>query len=136
MTNTPPRRHCLQARFVKLRKPTAITVEGFSAPTNSRVGLIVQYADTADMDDGQSLPPFIDDDCAVWRVVRRLPGGRTRWRRVLSSKHATDRRQVARDFISRPNVTKTHETKIHAQDKAKTKEKQHGHAQVQRRDLH
>ncbi len=72
--------------------------------------LIVDYLVTHDMDDGQPLPPFIDDDGAVWRVVRRLPGSstnaaRTRWRRVRLSEqqtndaqkteHATDRRQVA-----------------------------------------
>jgi hypothetical protein len=101
MTIAPGRRGP-QARLVNHGNPTAITVEGFSTPTDSRVVLIVEHADTADMNNGQPLPPFIDDDCAVWRVVRRLPGGRTRWRRIrLSSEHATDRRPVAQACISR-----------------------------------
>jgi hypothetical protein len=103
MINTPPRRQCLQARFVKRRNPTAITVEGPSTPPDSTVGLIVEYATTVDMDDGRPLPPF-DDDCAVWRVIRRMPGARTRWRRIRLSTgpsgHATDRRLVARDYVS------------------------------------
>ena len=115
MSNTP-RLGDPQARFIKPRKPTAITVEGFNSRTDLAPDLIVECADTADMDDGQSLPPFIDDDCAVWRVVRRLPGGRTRWRRIrLSSEHATDRRLVARDYISwRQSRHENHDTKIHA----------------------
>ena len=96
-----PRRRRPQARLVEPRNSTAIPVEGSVSPADLGAGLIVEYADTADMPDGRSLPPFIDDDCAVWRVIRRLLGGRTRWRRIrLSSEHATDRRPVARDFIS------------------------------------
>jgi hypothetical protein len=26
------------------------------------------------------LPPYVDD--GIWRIVRRLPGNRTRWRRI------------------------------------------------------
>jgi hypothetical protein len=66
--------------------------------------LTVDYAMTADMADGQPLPPYIDGDGAVWRVIRRLPDARTCWRRIRlstgTSEHAI-RRQVARDFISR-----------------------------------
>ena len=42
--------------------------------------LVVEYAVTVDMDDGQPLPPYVDD--GIWRIVRRLPGNRTRWRRI------------------------------------------------------
>jgi hypothetical protein len=51
----------------------------------SIISLAVEYAVTCDMVDGQPLPPYIDDS-VTWRIVRRLPGGRTRWRRThLSS---------------------------------------------------
>jgi hypothetical protein len=46
--------------------------------------VMVEYVDTADMPDGQPLPPYIDDG-VVWRVVRRLPDSRTRWRRIRLS---------------------------------------------------
>jgi hypothetical protein len=46
--------------------------------------IIVEYVDTADMADGQPLPPYIDDG-AVWCVVHRLPDSRTRWRRIRLS---------------------------------------------------
>jgi hypothetical protein len=58
--------------------------------------LIIDYLVTADMGDGQALPPYIDSDCAVWRVVCRMPASptaaaRTRWRRVrLSEEQTTD----------------------------------------------
>jgi hypothetical protein len=80
MTNTP-RRGGPQARPVKPRKPTAILVEGSNLRPDLDPRLFVEYADTADMDDGQPLPPFIDDG-VVWRVVRRM-AGRTLWRRIL-----------------------------------------------------
>jgi hypothetical protein len=58
--------------------------------------VIVEYVDTADMADGQSLPPYIDDG-VVWRVVRRLPDNRTRWRRIRlsSSIHQYVGRKIA-----------------------------------------
>jgi hypothetical protein len=43
--------------------------------------LIIEYATTADMDDGQALPPFIDDG-VVWHVVRRM-AEHTLWRRIF-----------------------------------------------------
>jgi hypothetical protein len=46
--------------------------------------VIIEYVDTADMADGQPLPPYIDDG-VVWRMVRRLPDSRTRWRRIRLS---------------------------------------------------
>jgi hypothetical protein len=64
-------------------------------------GFIVELVDTADMPDGQPLPPYIDDD-VVWHLARRLQGARTLWRRIRlsseTSEHAIDRRQVARAF--------------------------------------
>ena len=33
-------------------------------------GFIVELIKTADMSDGQPLPPYFDDDGAIWRVVR------------------------------------------------------------------
>jgi hypothetical protein len=38
--------------------------------------IVIEHAITADMDNGRPLPPLIVDG-VVWRVVRRLPGGRT-----------------------------------------------------------
>jgi hypothetical protein len=72
-------------------------------------GFIVELVDTADMPDGQALPPYLDDN-VVWHVARRLPGARTRWRRIrLSSETskyaAVDRRPAARDLISRRRHT-------------------------------
>jgi hypothetical protein len=87
MPHTPPR-----------RGPTA---EGFNTPTEPGARLIVEYADTADMPDGQPLPPYIDDD-VVWHAVCPIPGARMLWRRIrLSSEtleHAIDRRPVALTF--------------------------------------
>jgi hypothetical protein len=81
MTNTPCRGGP-QARLVEHRNPTPITVEGSIARPDMGAGLIIEYTTTADMPDGQSLPPFIDEDGAVWCAVCRLPGARTRWRRI------------------------------------------------------
>ena len=50
----------------------------------STITLTVEYVVTCDMVDGQPLPPYIDDG-VVWRVVRRLPDSRTRWRRIRLS---------------------------------------------------
>jgi hypothetical protein len=50
----------------------------------SRYALCIEHAVTANMDDGQQLPPFIEDN-VVWHVVRRLPNGRTLWRRIFFS---------------------------------------------------
>ena len=41
---------------------------------------VIEHSVTADMPDGQSLPPFIEDG-VVWRVVHR-DDGRTLWRRI------------------------------------------------------
>jgi hypothetical protein len=46
--------------------------------------LCIEHSITADMDDGQSLPPYIDDGIIWWRVCR-LPGNRTLWRRLFIS---------------------------------------------------
>jgi hypothetical protein len=54
--------------------------------------LIVEHVVTADMDDGQPLPPYTDDD-VIWRAVRQADG-HTLWRRIFlgsmpnSSAHA------------------------------------------------
>jgi hypothetical protein len=45
--------------------------------------LVITYAVTADMADGQPLPPLIEEGIA-WHVVRRA-GGRTTWRRIFLS---------------------------------------------------
>jgi len=49
-----------------------------------RLALCIERTTTADMDDGQSLPPFIDDGI-IWCRVCRLPGSRTLWRRIFLS---------------------------------------------------
>jgi hypothetical protein len=79
MTYTPRRRRP-QARLVEPRNATAIAVEGSVSPADLGVGLIVDCVDTADMVDGQPLPPVIDDDCVVSRVVSR---NYRPWRRFL-----------------------------------------------------
>jgi hypothetical protein len=79
MTNTSPRGRP-QARLVDSGNPTGITVESFSSIEGAR--LIIEYTTTADMPDGQSLPPFSDEDGAIWHAVDRLPGGHTRWCRI------------------------------------------------------
>jgi hypothetical protein len=43
--------------------------------------LDIQHAVTADMPDGQALPPLIENG-VPWRVVRRADG-RTLWRRLF-----------------------------------------------------
>jgi hypothetical protein len=48
------------------------------------IALTIEYEITCDMVDGQPLPPYVDDG-VVWRVVRRLPDNRTRWRRIRLS---------------------------------------------------
>ncbi len=100
MINTP-RPDGPQARLVRPRNPTAITLEGRGLWADLGARLIVEYAETADMDDGQPLPPLIVDG-AVWCIVRRLPDARTHWRRILlsaetttTSEQGTDRRLVA-----------------------------------------
>jgi hypothetical protein len=64
--------------------------------------IIVEYVDTADMADGQPLPPYIDDG-VVWRVVRRLPDSRTRWRCIrLSSQSSQPSRRRTDSVGSAP----------------------------------
>ena len=55
----------------------------------SAVGVLrVEHSVTADMADGQPLPPYTDDG-VVWQVVRRADG-RTTWRRIFLSPLGTD----------------------------------------------
>ena len=59
--------------------------------------LRIQLIPTADMPDGQPLPPCINDD-VVWHVVDRADA-RTRWRRIsLAENPRPDCRQVAGAF--------------------------------------
>jgi hypothetical protein len=46
-----------------------------------QLALCIERTITVDMDDGQSLPPYIDDG-VVWHVVRRA-NGHTVWRRIF-----------------------------------------------------
>jgi hypothetical protein len=86
MTNTP-RRGGGQARLIGPRDSPEITVEDSTSAEGA--SLLIEHADTADMDDGQPLPPLIVEG-AVWCVVRRS-GARTLWRRIsLSRDCATD----------------------------------------------
>jgi hypothetical protein len=69
--------------------------------------LLIEYTTTADMPDGQSLPPFVDEGGAIWRVVRRLGGARTLWRRIrLSSDYATKGRLIAQHFKMAADTTR------------------------------
>jgi hypothetical protein len=92
MTNTSPRGRS-QARLVEGGNPTRVTVENFSSIEGA--GLIIEHTTTADMPDGQSLPPFIDKDVAIWHAVDRLPGGYTRWRRIRIGLLSEERRILA-----------------------------------------
>ena len=57
-------------------------VNGAAPAVNRREpSLTIEYATTADMDDGQPLPPFIEGGIP-WRVVMRV-GGHTIWCRPL-----------------------------------------------------
>jgi hypothetical protein len=49
--------------------------------TASMPMLMIEHAVTCNMDDGQSLPPIIEDG-VVWHAVCPLPGARTLWRRI------------------------------------------------------
>jgi hypothetical protein len=49
------------------------------------------------MVDGQPLPPLIEDDI-VWRVVRRLPDGKTLWRKI-SLVHARETPPPSRGIL-------------------------------------
>jgi hypothetical protein len=42
--------------------------------------ILIEHQTTADMDDGQALPPFWDGN--TWHVVRRFPNQKTLWRRI------------------------------------------------------
>jgi hypothetical protein len=55
--------------------------------TQPLYALNVEHTITADMADGQPLPPLIEDGI-LWRVVRRA-GGRTHWRRLFLSSPVT-----------------------------------------------
>jgi hypothetical protein len=46
---------------------------------------IIEHLITIDMDDGQPLPPLIEDGL-VWHVVCRVPG-QTLWRRIYWCGH-------------------------------------------------
>jgi hypothetical protein len=54
-----------------------------TAASRSSPALAIEHIVTADMADGQPLPPFIEDGCA-WHLVRRADG-RTLWRRIFLS---------------------------------------------------
>jgi hypothetical protein len=44
------------------------------------IAVVIEHATTADMDDGQPLPPFIEDG-VIWHVARRS-NNKTVWRRI------------------------------------------------------
>jgi hypothetical protein len=56
-------------------------MDGNILPGLSGQALRIEHAVTADMPDGQPLPPFIEGN-VVSHVVRRLPNARTLWRRI------------------------------------------------------
>ena len=63
-------------------------VERPATPVNRRkFGLSIEHAVTADIADGQPLPPFIEDD-VIWHVVRRADGP-TLWRRISLTNQLT-----------------------------------------------
>jgi len=63
--------------------------------------LVIQHAVTHDMEDGQSLPPIIEDG-VIWHVVRRTDGCTT-WRRLfLSPSLVADWRAASGDQTQAP----------------------------------
>lgn len=73
----------------------------FDQRQRAREPLVVEHAVTVDMEDGQPLPPLIEDG-VVWRVVRR-GDGRTLWRRLfISSSPVTGWRPASGDQTRAP----------------------------------
>jgi hypothetical protein len=66
-----------QAAFIA----AGATAAASESASCARPTLCIEHAVTADMADGQPLPPLIEDGVA-WHVVRRA-NGRTTWRRLL-----------------------------------------------------
>jgi hypothetical protein len=62
--------------IVRLLRGIWIRSRPRGAEMTAPVNVVIEHAITADMDNGRPLPPLIVDG-VVWRVVRRLPGGRT-----------------------------------------------------------
>ena len=60
----------------------------FSVVKSAVRTLCIEHSITADMADGQPLPPYTDEG-VVWQVVRRADG-RTTWRRIFLSPLGTD----------------------------------------------
>jgi hypothetical protein len=60
------------------RPPTRRRAEVRQSPRICK--LVVEHATTVDMDDGQPLPPFMEDG-VLWGVVNRA-NGTTKWRRI------------------------------------------------------
>jgi hypothetical protein len=52
------------------------------------INLVIERVTTADMDDGQPLPPYIENG-VVWHQVRRRPDGTTLWRRISIQTNTT-----------------------------------------------
>ena len=68
---------------------------------NGVIEFVIEHIVTADMADGQPLPPLLEDDHA-WHLVRRT-GGRTTWRRIfLTSSPVTDWRTAPGDRTGAP----------------------------------
>jgi hypothetical protein len=69
--------------------------------SNTMPMLVIEHSVTANMPDGQSLPPFIEDG-VVWHVVRRTDGCTT-WRRLfLSPSLVADWRAASGDQTQAP----------------------------------
>jgi hypothetical protein len=71
------------AGHTECRAMTVLSEHGTEWRSIDQFGpLLVECVVTVDEFDGRPVPPgFITDD-TFWRLVKRLPGGRTRWRRI------------------------------------------------------
>jgi len=100
------RRLLQQAVAVSLRQVGTEGERPMRADSTSAIPLRVELSMTADMPDGQPLPP--PTDCGVvWHVVRR-DDSHTLWRRIfLSLPSATDLRPVPGDRSRAPSRTPT-----------------------------
>jgi hypothetical protein len=65
--------------------------------SRNHVNLAIAHSTTANMDDGQSLPPLIEDG-VVWHVVR-CSHNKTLWRRVFLQTHANETPPASRDLL-------------------------------------
>jgi hypothetical protein len=66
------------------------------------IGIVAEYVETEDFPDGRPVLPGYPGDGILWRLVARLPNGRSRWCRIQPAiEHnqplVADRRAASKD---------------------------------------